>query len=515
MVLPVKPTLSTKKDYAFDLHHLRHIALGGCGAAGVAPIGGVICLDDYGLLDSVEVFSGTSSGSILAAPLALGYRGQELKDIVMRQNFSAFLTPSYYELSRIRPSLEGYGLFSGHELRRWINLMLAQRLGDAKLTFAKLQEYKDYATANDLNFFKARCLEAAKRFTDYQKIFRGGFSFDFMPQLSPKNPTLSGDELGDAAKKLMMFARKISDLNVVASEVTKGTDDASSLVFNETVFNATTMPNVDIAQAVRASAAYPFFFRHAKIDGKYYSDGGLTNLIPLNILKDTIPDHQSLALHARYLSGTDCDFPILPSKPSNKIKQRIVSFAKDAIHYIHVYRFALRSRVERDTGGWVASINDAVARVTEAYSVAFPSEKDAPSVSAEKSIDGAQKFAEIVFGKTAVRKAWQALEEITPLFWNNPQNSSRVIELDRGNVGSTDFFIGNAEKEWLMQSGYQGMRAVIERQLGAAEKKSNSMPDLPKEPNKSWAKNLPSTPENDSKAGHYKHRPRDGFGRKQ
>lgn len=468
----MKVTPPSQKNLSTDLRHIRHVALGGGGAAGVAPIGAVMCLYNKGLLKEVEAFSGTSSGSILAAPLAVGYRGKELQDLVMAQDFSSFASISRYELKRLRPNLERYGIFSGAELRRWTGMMIAQRLGNHVLTFGEMREYKEKALAGDLDYFKEKCRRAQDNLTEYQKLSRNPhFCFDFMPGVVKKEPRLTEAQLTQAAEKLMGFARGISDLNVVASEVRKEPGIGQPMTFHEAVFNAANTPDVSIAQAVRASAAFPFFFRHAIINGKHYTDGGLTNLIPLNVMEKTIPPENSIALHPRFVSDPEkkMGIPIAPTPPAEGLKQKVSRYLKEALHYAHVYRFALRSKVEQESSRWwikkqIKYFNNTVARATETYRKAFPqSTPETPE--AEQAITDTQKFAEVVFGKNTVRTAWKQAESTLPAFWENKADADRVVELDRGNVESTDFFIGQKEKEWLLKSGYRGMEQVLKRNL--------------------------------------------------
>lgn len=64
--MPIAP----KKKLPVDLSDLRHIAVGGGGAAGVAPIGGIMCLHDYppGFPAGVAQKAGYSAGMKPAEP---------------------------------------------------------------------------------------------------------------------------------------------------------------------------------------------------------------------------------------------------------------------------------------------------------------------------------------------------------------------------------------------------------------------------------------------------------------
>lgn len=146
-------------DITVDLEELRHIAIAGAGAAGVAQIGAIMALDKAGLLDKVEDYAGTSAGAILAAPCAFGYSGDDLKKIVMEQNFTSFLNLKN-ALLKPRYNLQNYGIFSGGEIRAWVGRMAAQRLGDPDITFTQLKEYRDHSHDADDAFFLKKVEEA-------------------------------------------------------------------------------------------------------------------------------------------------------------------------------------------------------------------------------------------------------------------------------------------------------------------------------------------------------------------
>ncbi len=57
------------------------LVLGGGGILGIAHIGMLKVLDEYGLLDEIEVAVGTSSGSIMAALFALGYTPDDMWEL--------------------------------------------------------------------------------------------------------------------------------------------------------------------------------------------------------------------------------------------------------------------------------------------------------------------------------------------------------------------------------------------------------------------------------------------------
>ncbi|MCV4272094.1 patatin-like phospholipase family protein [Pseudomonas capsici] len=69
------------------------LALQGGGAKGVVHVGGLIAIDDLGL--DVKGVAGTSAGSMVAALIAAGYKGQDLIDPISRTHIFQTVAPKY------------------------------------------------------------------------------------------------------------------------------------------------------------------------------------------------------------------------------------------------------------------------------------------------------------------------------------------------------------------------------------------------------------------------------------
>lgn len=57
----------------------------GGGIKGIALVGAINCLENYGY--TFKKMAGTSAGAIVASLIAVGYKGNELKDIVLNLNY--------------------------------------------------------------------------------------------------------------------------------------------------------------------------------------------------------------------------------------------------------------------------------------------------------------------------------------------------------------------------------------------------------------------------------------------
>jgi NTE family protein len=75
--------------------------------------------------------AGTSSGSIVAALLAAGYTGEELKSIIQSTPFSSFLKKTWiHRIQWVGPAVRVFikkGLYSGEALEQWVHQLLAAK----------------------------------------------------------------------------------------------------------------------------------------------------------------------------------------------------------------------------------------------------------------------------------------------------------------------------------------------------------------------------------------------------
>lgn len=101
----------------------------GGGVKGIGFVGAVNCLEDEGY--SWERLAGTSAGSIVAALLAVGYTGKELKNIMTVADFSKFLDSGAMNripiMGNIVELVEENGVFSGDKIEAWITELLKNK----------------------------------------------------------------------------------------------------------------------------------------------------------------------------------------------------------------------------------------------------------------------------------------------------------------------------------------------------------------------------------------------------
>lgn len=122
----------------------------GGGVKGISLAGAVQGAQDCGI--QFNRVAGTSSGSIVAALLAAGYRAEEMKVIIENTPFASLLRRSpIFNTRWIGPAARLFlkkGLYSGEALESWIRKMLEQK---GIRTFADLPQGKLLITASDIS----------------------------------------------------------------------------------------------------------------------------------------------------------------------------------------------------------------------------------------------------------------------------------------------------------------------------------------------------------------------------
>ena len=122
----------------------------GGGVKGISLAGAVQGAQDCGI--QFNRVAGTSSGSIVAALLAAGYRAEEMKVIIENTPFVSLLRRSpIFNTRWMGPAARLFlkkGLYSGEALESWIRKMLEQK---GIRTFADLPQGKLLITASDIS----------------------------------------------------------------------------------------------------------------------------------------------------------------------------------------------------------------------------------------------------------------------------------------------------------------------------------------------------------------------------
>jgi NTE family protein len=112
---------------------IKHLVFEGSGVRNAIYAGGLLALEEAGLLDEVDSVAGTSSGSIVATMYSLGYTPREIADEILALDFSKLLDGAIFT-GPVR-LLMRYGWHKGDYFREQMRAIIAKKTGDAHLTF--------------------------------------------------------------------------------------------------------------------------------------------------------------------------------------------------------------------------------------------------------------------------------------------------------------------------------------------------------------------------------------------
>ncbi len=204
------------------------LALSGGGAKGLAHIGVLEALEQYGI--HPQYLSGTSIGAIVGAYYAAGYKPREIARIFKSMDFDRLMTDNLP--------------------RRYLPLYIKENGRDAFFYFP--------VNTKDFSISLPRGLTHYQLF--YNRLFKDLFNIQY----------------------LRSFDSLPVPVRFVATDLVHG----KSIVFSKG----------SIPQAVIASSAFPSIVAPVKIDSVLYTDGGIFNNFPVDIVKQ---------MGANYVIGSD------------------------------------------------------------------------------------------------------------------------------------------------------------------------------------------------------------------
>lgn len=120
--------------------NIENLVLEGGGEKAMAHIGALLKLEEFGILQKIKRFAGTSAGSLFAGLLAAGFTAQEIKTIGPTLDFSELChNGMFYSMYKIF-SYEGYGIHSSDKIEKQIVNILATRDIGKDITLRELFE---------------------------------------------------------------------------------------------------------------------------------------------------------------------------------------------------------------------------------------------------------------------------------------------------------------------------------------------------------------------------------------
>lgn len=113
----------------------------GGGVKGLAYIGALKKLEKCGMnLKKIKRFAGTSAGSQIAALIAVGYHTDELEEILNNIPFHKYNDSSIGIIRNTHRILWSYGYNKGQFMKKYIDKLITDKIGNNKTTFSELYE---------------------------------------------------------------------------------------------------------------------------------------------------------------------------------------------------------------------------------------------------------------------------------------------------------------------------------------------------------------------------------------
>lgn len=144
-------------------HPFRYLAFAGAGVRNPGYVGAVQALGDAGALDRIEGVVGTSSGSIIATLLAVGYTPAELRQAMLDLDFGKITDGDLFRGAL--NLLTGFGWHPGNYFRKKMEESIAAKTGDGRMTFRDLQRgsyRKLHIVGTNLSTHRARVFPDAQ-----------------------------------------------------------------------------------------------------------------------------------------------------------------------------------------------------------------------------------------------------------------------------------------------------------------------------------------------------------------
>jgi predicted acylesterase/phospholipase RssA len=116
---------------------LKHLVLSGGGLLGISYIGLFRYLEEHNAVSQIKTISGCSAGAMFSSFLAVGYKSDELENIVKKINFKEYLN---INADSIINFITLKGLDPCKNLMSFIKKCIKDKTGDENITFSQIQE---------------------------------------------------------------------------------------------------------------------------------------------------------------------------------------------------------------------------------------------------------------------------------------------------------------------------------------------------------------------------------------
>jgi len=123
-------------------YFFKNLIFEGGGVKGIAYAGALEVLQERNILQNIERVAGTSAGAIVAILVGLGYKPNEIKDIVWSLNFKNFMDDSWGIARDSKRLIKEFGWYKGDFFREFIGNLIEKKTGNSNATFADVQAMK-------------------------------------------------------------------------------------------------------------------------------------------------------------------------------------------------------------------------------------------------------------------------------------------------------------------------------------------------------------------------------------
>ena len=132
LILPV--SAFSQKTYSY-----KNLVMEGGGVRGLAYGGALKVLEQKGILKNIENVAGSSAGAIAGLMVALNYNSYEIDSVLQGLKIQEFNDGKFFA-GEIRRVKNQYGIFKGDKFDKWLGDLIANKTGNADITFAGLNE---------------------------------------------------------------------------------------------------------------------------------------------------------------------------------------------------------------------------------------------------------------------------------------------------------------------------------------------------------------------------------------
>ncbi len=148
---------------AYGQANYKNLVFEGGGIRGIAYAGAIKALEEKQILPLIERTAGTSSGSIAALMVSLGFTAHEIDSMLHSLPFEQFNDGGGLFIGGIRRLKKSYGWYKGEKMEKWIGSIISMKTRNADLTFAQLhqltttnKQFKDFfVTATNITLQRA------------------------------------------------------------------------------------------------------------------------------------------------------------------------------------------------------------------------------------------------------------------------------------------------------------------------------------------------------------------------